>query len=294
MTTENTKCNQGRFQVLYNDEDIIMLQRNEHAKYEEWKLPAGKVFIAGCKSGYIEVGVKGKPMKLGPGEVVMFSSGQTIQNIESSKDFEGFSLGMSVTTMQSIFHRGRDIQHILLHLLDHPVIKISTDCMTLLQHYKSLLEQKLMYSDRRFMKQSVVCIICSLIYELFAEVEIDESILPSERLSQKDKLFRAFIEMLSSEKIVNRKLSYYAERLYVSPKYLSHVCRCVSGRTAVAWINQVVTESVRYDLECSDLTIKEIATKYDFPNLSFFGKYIKRQLGMPPTEYRRQKERRKM
>ena len=110
-------------------------------------------------------------------------------------------------------------------------------------------------------------------------------------LTQKDKLFRAFIEMITSDNVVNRRLSYYAEKLYVTPKYLSHVCRCVSGQTAVAWINQMVTESVRYDLECSNLSIKEIAAKYDFSNLSFFGKYTKRQLGMSPREYRRQRER---
>ena len=54
-------------------------------------------------------------------------------------------------------------------------------------------------------------------------------------LTQKDKLFRAFIEMITSDNVVNRRLSYYAEKLYVTPKYLSHVCRCVSGQTAVAW-----------------------------------------------------------
>ncbi|MGM9709563.1 MAG: helix-turn-helix domain-containing protein [Prevotella sp.] len=187
------------------------MQLNEHVNNEEWELPPGKVFIAACKHGYIEVRVKGKPMVLGPEEVVMFCSGQSIQNIYTSKGFEGFCLGMSI-----------------------------------------------------------------------------------ERLSQKDKLFWAFIEMITSDNVVNRRLSYYAEKLYVTPKYLSHVCRCVSGQTAVAWINQMVTDSIRYDLECSDMTIKEIAAKYDFPNLSFFGKYTKRQLGMSPTEYRRQRERGEM
>lgn len=230
-------------------------------------------------------------MGLRPEEVVMFCSGQTIQNIYTSKGFEGFCLGMSIRTFQRIFHRGRDIQQILLRLLDFPVIKIGDDCMNLLLYYKDLIEQKLKCNDRRFAKQSVVCILCSLIYDLFAEVDIDENILQSERLSQKDKLFRAFIEMITSDNVVNRRLSYYAEKLYVTPKYLSHVCRCVSGQTAVAWINQMVTESIRYDLECSDMTIKEIAAKYDFPSLSFFGKYTKRQLRMSPTEYRRQRER---
>jgi len=35
-------------------------------------------------------------------------------------------------------------------------------------------------------------------------------------------------------------------------------------------------------------TVKEICTELDFPNLSFFGKFVKEHLGMSPTEYRQQ------
>lgn len=47
----------------------------------------------------------------------------------------------------------------------------------------------------------------------------------------------------------------------------------------------VITEAKQL-LENSDLTIKEIATKLNFPTQSFFGKYFKQYVGVSPKEYR--------
>ena len=43
-----------------------------------------------------------------------------------------------------------------------------------------------------------------------------------------------------------------------------------------------------FDYKDGDLLVivKEISTELDFPNLSFFGKFVKAHLGMAPTEYR--------
>ena len=43
-----------------------------------------------------------------------------------------------------------------------------------------------------------------------------------------------------------------------------------------------------FDYKDGDLLVivKEISTELDFPNLSFFGKFVKQHLGMAPTEYR--------
>lgn len=38
----------------------------------------------------------------------------------------------------------------------------------------------------------------------------------------------------------------------------------------------------------SNKSIKEIAAELDFPNPSFFGKYVKARLGLSPANYRNQ------
>ena len=48
---------------------------------------------------------------------------------------------------------------------------------------------------------------------------------------------------------------------------------------------EFITEA-KYLLDNTDLSIKEIATKLNFPTQSFFGKYFKQYVGISPKEYR--------
>ncbi|MGN0232205.1 MAG: helix-turn-helix domain-containing protein [Muribaculaceae bacterium] len=104
---------------------------------------------------------------------------------------------------------------------------------------------------------------------------------------QRERLFSKFIDMLSNMEVVEHGLSYYADKLYVTPKYLSTVCKQLSGRTALSWVNEKLIDSVRYHLEYTDLSAKEICHKLGFSSISFFGKYVKRHLGASPNEYRK-------
>ena len=105
---------------------------------------------------------------------------------------------------------------------------------------------------------------------------------------QRDVLFRRFIELLASTRIKQRKVSWYAEKLCISPKYLSTICKQVSGKTAYCWINEYVVIDIRYWLKNTNKTIKEIADILEFPNISFFGTYCRNHFGISPTEYRKQ------
>lgn len=81
-------------------------------------------------------------------------------------------------------------------------------------------------------------------------------------------------------------VSFYADKLNVTPKYLSAVCKEISGHTASDIINQYVVKDVEALLKRSGRSIKEVANELMFPNLSFFGKYVKKHLGVSPKQYR--------
>ena len=86
----------------------------------------------------------------------------------------------------------------------------------------------------------------------------------------------------------DRSVSFYSEKLCVTPKYLSVVCKSLTGKSALGWIHDYTTEIIRYKLKHSSHSIKEISESLNFPNLSFFGKYVRSHLGMSPTDYRKQ------
>ena len=61
-----------------------------------------------------------------------------------------------------------------------------------------------------------------------------------------------------------------------------------SGRSPLDLIHETTVSTIRQQLRYTNKTVKEICTELDFPNLSFFGKFVKEQFGMSPTEYRQQ------
>lgn len=272
--------------LLYSDNELLMVDSMEYTAQHAISLPPNIVYLICCKVGSVFIRTKGKNLFLKSGEVALLRSGYSLNQITPSKNFQGTEFCMSIGILHRVFHQDKDIQQVLFKLFEQPVFKIGDDCMDVLFLYKELIDIKLRYSERRFTKQTLVTIICSFIYELFAEVDIDENINYFDKHTQGDILFKKFMSILTTQEIVKRELSYYADQLCVTSKYLSAVCKKISGKTAVRWINESLVEAVRYHLESTDMSIKDISIKFDFPNLSFFGKYVKRHLGCSPNAYR--------
>lgn len=97
-----------------------------------------------------------------------------------------------------------------------------------------------------------------------------------------------FILAVSENFRENRQVNYYADRLCITSKHLSSVVKEISGSTAGEWIENYVTMEAKVLLRTTDLTIQQIATKLNFNNQSFFGKYFRHITGMSPTAYRKQ------
>lgn len=105
-------------------------------------------------------------------------------------------------------------------------------------------------------------------------------------------LLNKFIDLLETSYPKNREVSYYAEKLHVTPKFLSSICKASCGQTASRLIDKYVLKDIEYLMKQFSKTIKEIANELDFPSISFFGKYVKKHFGMSPRalreEYRKE------
>ena len=99
-------------------------------------------------------------------------------------------------------------------------------------------------------------------------------------------LFDNFMSLVSEYHASERGMSFYANRLGLTPKYLSKLIRQYSGRPAPDWIDSFVILEAKSLLKYSGDSIKEIVYKLNFPNPSVFYKYFKAHTGMTPTEYR--------
>ena len=102
-----------------------------------------------------------------------------------------------------------------------------------------------------------------------------------------NQVFEQFIELVTEHHNQERGMAFYADKLCLTPKYLSKLVKLSSGRSAPDWIDSFVILEAKNLLRYSGESIKEIVFKLNFPSASVFNKFFKTRTGMSPSEYRR-------
>ena len=102
-----------------------------------------------------------------------------------------------------------------------------------------------------------------------------------------NQLFERFLALVTEHHNTERGMAFYADKLCLTPKYLSKLVKEASGRSGPAWIDSFVILEAKNLLKYSDKTIKEIVYTLHFPNQSVFYKFFKAHTGMTPSEYRK-------
>lgn len=112
---------------------------------------------------------------------------------------------------------------------------------------------------------------------------------PSEKYHPRDvDIYLRFRQELKRHIREHLSVTDYASLLAITPKYLTTTVKKASGISAHKWIEEETILEIRDTLEHTQLTVKEIAHQFHFPNTSFFGSFFKRHTGMSPNEYRQQ------
>ena len=148
----------------------------------------------------------------------------------------------------------------------------------------------LIYQKSREQSPNATAIIRSLIYIVLNEIDDAHQLLLDTALplppNNPNHILTRFKELLAEHFIEERKVSFYAEKLFLTPKYFSTLIRNVSGKTAGAWINEMVLLEAKVRLQNKERTIAQIAYDLNFSDPSHFGKFLKKHTGLSPLEFR--------
>jgi YesN/AraC family two-component response regulator len=152
--------------------------------------------------------------------------------------------------------------------------------------YFYVIKKKICEEGNRFRRDLVRTLMLAMFYDLSNLVyHFQQS--SSHRQTRADVIFTQFIHMVEEHCKHERRVSWYAKQLSITPKYLSEMVKHVSKRTPNEWIDNYVTLELRIMLKNSTKNIKTIAKEMNFPNQSFLGKYFKEHVGMSPSDYRK-------
>ena len=103
----------------------------------------------------------------------------------------------------------------------------------------------------------------------------------------KNIMLKRFKNLVEGHCDQQHNVRWYANAMFISPDYLSKIIREYDGTSARAWINASIIEKAKFLMMQSDMTLKEISDKLNFPDQSSFGRFFKNNTGQSPKKYRR-------
>ena len=107
-------------------------------------------------------------------------------------------------------------------------------------------------------------------------------------LNRKEQIFHDFLTLLEEYYTQERSISFYADRMCLTPKYLSTIVKEVSGKHGMQWIDEYVVLEAKALLRDGSISVKEASDQLNFPSQSMFGRFFKKMTGLSPKQYKLQ------
>jgi AraC-like DNA-binding protein len=246
------------------------------------------IVMALCKNGEASYAVDTRQQSVKPGDLMFISEGHIVDNYRASSDFEGLFILVSTEFYHSFVMNVKNVSSLLLFSMNNPVVPLTPHEVQVYGNYYHIIRQKMADTTHHYRTNLVKALLLAMFYDMsnvIWRVEQNENRATRKRA---DALFAQFICLLEEHFRTERHVSWYAEQLGITPKYLSEIVKQVSKRTPNEWIDSYVLLEIRVMLKNTTKSIKEIADAINFPNQSFFGKFFKEHMGMSPSEYRKQ------
>lgn len=190
-----------------------------------------------------------------------------------------------------------DLSAINLHdMIDNPpqavVENISEADIEMYDGYFRLLYRNAVDGNEvAFSKNIGRSLVQALFYQMlqFNNSHSPKSSAPKDEASQTRQIgyVHEFMRLLQIHHKIHRSIQFYADRMCISPKYLSHIIKEATGRSASEWIAEFVVMEAKNMLRYSQKNIQQVAYELNFTTQSSFGKYFKHITGLSPTEFQK-------
>lgn len=155
-----------------------------------------------------------------------------------------------------------------------------------LLRYIALLDDTLKHGKELFNSFEQKLLLIGLTYRLCG-IYSRKLVNRRDSVGHKDETFIRLIGLIEQNFRSQRGVEFYADKLCLSPKYLSNLSKSVSGYTVQELVFKAIVREAISLLKNTQKTVLEISEELNFPNASYFGTFFRKQTGMSPMQMRR-------
>lgn len=278
----------------YIDDDIAVIDSLSSIMNADEELAKIDCFmIVFCQEGDITLNINGNQHSLKKDFCAILPPGTVVRKVACNQPYVVKIAIASLSFLTETLSSSKETWNIIHYLFFNPIHPIQKASSYKLYLYKELLitliqEQPHAYSKqtRRFHFAGMLCELMVLLNQMIPK-DYEPQALDKNRAVI---ITRDFIELVNSDTGMHRTVSYYADRLCYSPKYLSATVKQITGKSPLQIINAHAIKQIKFKIKYSEMSMKELADYFEFTNPSFFGKFVKMHIGMSPMQYRMSSE----
>ncbi len=192
---------------------------------------------------------------------------------------------MSESFSDSLFNEYASFNQLRPSISGKPVTDLRGPIGIAFNKYVDLLKDLLQSPLHTYKLEAAKHLTLSMFYGIVFSIHDMREIKSVDRQTQ---IFRQFEEELRRHYKTEREVAFYADRLSISPKYLSAIVLGQTGKSALKCINEYTLNECKALLLSTDMTFQQISDRLNFPSQSVFSKFFKRLTGLSPRDYRKQ------
>ncbi len=264
-------------------DDIFAFAENFH--YDmiiNFPLRLGMVAVIMCKKGFIKLRIGLEHFTVEQNMTLVILPEQVFELLEVGSEYKAryILLEENFFDVHNDFRMSLDLQY---QFFKQPCVKFPEKEAKEGDIIFRLIKDNIRDKNNMFLKEIVQTYVRLLFY-LVSNILIKSN--EKTIKTRKEEIFENFISLLQKNFRRERKISWYADKIFLTPKYLSKLIFEVSGRHAGVWIRDYVIIEAKALLNSSSLTIQQISNELGFSNQSHFGSYFKRFTGVSPKQYK--------
>ena len=238
-----------------------------------------------CMRGEFHFSISSESFLARAGETVFLSDDVMFQVQSASPDLKIHILFYRVETIRDFLNN--QVRQMQLYVKMSPRLYFvwHTDEEEDLVKYLQLLERAMAVKDDLFLLYEQKLLLLSLTYRLcsiFQHKFLSEGAIGMRRT----EVFLRLIELVDQYYMAERGVEFYADKLCLTPKYLSELSKSACGYTVQELVFKTIIRKSMAMLSGSSKTIQEISEEFNFPNPSSFGTFFRKQIGVSPQKYR--------
>lgn len=276
------------------DEELLTahLQYNEAMNFLKYPCRLDAFCAFYCLKGNFGLEINGRQFNIEESTLVIYVPGNIVRIFDYSPDlFKNLDFVIVAARRKYIAEAGFDFAKVFdnsLEVFNNPCIKLSEEEFDVLSKYFILGETiaKLNTPDKKMAQRSLGASVFYLMGNIWNNSINMASKAAKTTDAKANLIYENFMRLLVEHHVKEHGVAFYADKMCLTPKYLSQLVKRVSGRSAPEWIDSILVLEAKNLLKYSRKSIKEISFDLNFSSESGFCTYFLGQTGMRPTEYR--------